>query len=207
MKRDFAQLYSELGLQPDCSLDELKHAYRRRVGQLHPDRPQAEHSPEAQAQLRDIIRLYTTAVRFHRRHGQLPGMPQVPVFRREWTPRPPAPPRSGVPAEPGVPTRTQRRATIVLVLILVSLFAWAAYAPPSEPDAHAGEGPSSLVAGPVYLGADEATVAAIQGRPTHVEGGRWYYGPSWIEFTSGRVSDWNSSTMRPLDTETATPAH
>ena len=38
MEVDFHSLYSELRVQPDCSLDDFKRAYRRRVAELHPDR-------------------------------------------------------------------------------------------------------------------------------------------------------------------------
>ena len=75
MKTDLTLLYSELGLRPDCSLAELQLAYRRRISQLHSDRMPAgmPPSPEQLATLRDLVSLYTTANRFHRRYGRLPG--------------------------------------------------------------------------------------------------------------------------------------
>ena len=74
MKPDLTLLYSQLGLKPDCSLEELQLAYRRRISELQPHRMEAgSQSPESSALLRNLIWLYTTARRFHRRYGRLPG--------------------------------------------------------------------------------------------------------------------------------------
>lgn len=73
MKADLTLLYSELGLRPNCSLEELQLAYRRRISELHPRRPGAKLPPQDSAYLCDLIGLYTTATRFHRRYGRLPG--------------------------------------------------------------------------------------------------------------------------------------
>lgn len=73
MKADLTLLYSELGLRPNCSLEELQLAYRRRISELHPRRPGATQAAQESAYLCDLIGLYTTATRFHRRYGRLPG--------------------------------------------------------------------------------------------------------------------------------------
>lgn len=74
MKPDLTMLYSELGLRPNCSLAELQLAYRRRISELQSDRAAGSvPAPEVTAVLRDLISLYTTASRFHRRYGRLPG--------------------------------------------------------------------------------------------------------------------------------------
>jgi hypothetical protein len=74
MESDFVQLYSWLGLRPDCTLDEFKRAYRRRVAELHPDRhPGAGNGFHAPMRLSELTSLYGTATRFHREHGRLPG--------------------------------------------------------------------------------------------------------------------------------------
>ena len=39
---DFLLLYKELRIKPGCGLGEFRQAYRRRVGELHPDRVQHE---------------------------------------------------------------------------------------------------------------------------------------------------------------------
>ena len=74
MKPDLTTLYSELGLQPNCSLEEFQLAYRRRISQLQPNRLAVDsQTPESAFLLRELIGLYTTANRFHRRYGRLPG--------------------------------------------------------------------------------------------------------------------------------------
>lgn len=73
MKADLTLLYSELGLRPNCSLEELQLAYRRRISELYPGRPGAKLQSQESAYLCDLIGLYTTATRFHRRYGRLPG--------------------------------------------------------------------------------------------------------------------------------------
>lgn len=75
MGLDFSQLYSLLGLEPGCSLDELKHAYRKRVAELHPDRRSAAGIGQdtGSRQLAALTPLYRSALRFHEEHGRLPG--------------------------------------------------------------------------------------------------------------------------------------
>lgn len=74
MKPDLTLLYSQLGLPPDCTLAELQLAYRRKISGLKRARAAGQsETPEAAAALRDLIALYTTATRFHRRYGRLPG--------------------------------------------------------------------------------------------------------------------------------------
>ena len=72
MDAEFDQLYAQLRLTPACSLDELHRAFRRAVSELHPDRAGSADG-EAQARLRELIRLHARATEFHRRHGRLPG--------------------------------------------------------------------------------------------------------------------------------------
>ena len=42
------------------------------------------------------------------------------------------------------------------------------------------------------------TVLELQGEPHEMQGQRWHYGPSWIEFRCGQVVDWYSSPLAPL---------
>ena len=73
-KTDFFLFYQQLGLRPDCSLPELKNAYRRRVAELHPDRQRPGRAdPEAAAHLQELTAAYNAAASFQRRYGRLPG--------------------------------------------------------------------------------------------------------------------------------------
>lgn len=74
MKPDFSLLYSQLDLPPDCSLEEFRSAYMRRIAELHPDRSGVEPTTvEAQATLRELVSTYVAVTRFHRRYGRMPG--------------------------------------------------------------------------------------------------------------------------------------
>jgi hypothetical protein len=74
MESDFSRLYAQLDLRPDCTLEDFKHAYRKRVAELHPDR-QGNGMPHESGtlSLSELTTLYATATRFHRLHGRLPG--------------------------------------------------------------------------------------------------------------------------------------
>lgn len=82
MKPDFSDLYFQLGLRPDCGLEDLKRAYHRRVARLHPDRPDAQSTTPTELPLADLMALYGAATRFHRRYGRLPGAPSKPSSAR-----------------------------------------------------------------------------------------------------------------------------
>lgn len=74
MKPDFSLVYSQLDLRPDCSLEEFRSAYMRRIAELHPDRSGREPATvEAQATLRELVSTYVAVTRFHRRYGRMPG--------------------------------------------------------------------------------------------------------------------------------------
>src|SRR5690606_24278724 len=96
---DFLALYQELGLRADCTLEEFRHAYRKRVGALHPDR--AGGAEDALQGLPRLNALYTRAMEFHRRHGRLPGAAQ-PVATAAGGPR--VPPRPAAPSAPSPPS-------------------------------------------------------------------------------------------------------
>jgi len=204
MQRDLTELYSELGLSADCSLDELKLAYRRRIAKLHPDH--APHPGDDGTPLAELARLYDSAMRFHRRHGRLPGgLAAHRPGERTSSRSPVAATPAGQSPPITAPGTAARLPVAVLVLPLVALLVlillsrdWLSPARAPEPDRPL---PPKLAAG-----MDEASALAIQGQPLLVRDGRWHYGPSWLQFERGRLVDWRSDPVFPLKTSTATPA-
>lgn len=227
---DFVALYQELELGPDCTLEQFKRAYRRRVARLHPD---LAGQPGDIARLQRLNRLYEAALAFQRQHGRLPGAPVPPVHGAGA--RTPAAGRSaavGGPAAgpagqaraprgtsvPGVagPASRLRYAIPIAVVVAAAALLWlrleddprrptetAAGAARTVPTAADGEVVTAT--GWIELGMEARRVLAIQGPPLNAYERRWDYGPSWIGFQCGKVVDWYSSPLRPLRVGSESP--
>jgi hypothetical protein len=206
---DFVSLYQALELDSGCTLEELRQAYRKRVGILHPDRREADL--EATGKLQRLNALYAAAMEFQRRHGRLPGALQSPV--------------TAAVSEPGISTATPHASAeesrkprksransglllAILAILLISL--WIAASPGSDentatpvmspiaeplPAAAQGRHPAARS---VELGVSAQQVREIHGEPISGWEQRWEYGPSWIAFHCGVVVDWYSSPLHPL---------
>jgi hypothetical protein len=213
-RTDFLAFYEQLGLRPDCSADELRVAYRRRVAELHPDR-RGGATPRDAAQLQELTATYAAASLFLRRHGRLPGAAHA---RLQELPRP-APGRASCPDDPAPRSGTLRPIALTLIALGTAVWLlWANSAPRPVPVAAVplpALAPTATEAGPaaspatpglrVELGMDADTVRVIEGRPLLGSAEHWDYGPSWIEFRDGRVSDWYSSPLHPLQVATRRP--
>jgi hypothetical protein len=224
---DFLRLYQELGIAPGASIEEIKLAYRRRVSELHPDRPgvQLSGADEAAARLQRITAYYNAALQFHRQHGRLPGtiVPPRTAAHFEGTA-----PMSGS----AVPASPSRSRALVLAAILVAIaIAWfvssnapeepaldtpvdveataPAKADTAIPDSDESDVPvrKSPSHGPFELdvGLTAEEVSRLEDAPVTHDDQRWDYGPSWIMFERGKVVDWYSSPLRPLRHATMHP--
>ena len=207
MDTDFLKLYRELGVMPGCTLPAFKQAYRRRVGEFHPDRTY-DGRGNASERLKELNLHYAAAMAFHRRLGRLPGtIPEPRSPRRPASPRRERPvaytlrPMHPISHEP--PNRWlllvfSLVAIIPLWTLLPSEDVGSAEAPGTEPGASGGS--TTSASGMLEPGMDATSVSALLGVPVINVGNedQWNYGPSWIRFECGEVVDWHNSVLRPL---------
>ncbi|HEV7489234.1 MAG TPA: J domain-containing protein [Rhodanobacteraceae bacterium] len=223
-KIEFLAFYELLGVRPDCNPETLKNAYRHRVAALHPDRRRDGSDPRSMDLLQELNVTYAAAMRFYRTHGRLPGT--IAHARvQPSAPRAPAP-RAATPRPRARVSRKAVVFALIGVGILAWLVATddtsnsapsatmigngvSAQSPLSSHDVphlplvndhssrtRAGSADASHTH--IEVGMDEDSVRAIEGPPFMTNGEHWDYGPSWIEFEHGHVSDWYSSPLRRL---------
>ncbi len=201
----FFALYEELGLNAGCSLEDLKHAYRRRASQLHPDRVGADTDMQ---RLQRLNVLYDSALEFHQTYGRLPGTRQLP------RPAAPSEPETVESATAHESATTQagrsRRWLLIGVCLMALLLYWlglgmrngnAPTLDPAGPGDQVAPGLFKPQAPALALGMDAALARSILGKPDEEGADRWDYGPSWVEFQCGKVVGWYSSPLRPLRVE------
>lgn len=202
---DFVALYEELGLDAECSMEDFKRAYRRRVSQLHPD-----HTGRGtdMPRLQRLNHMYETALEFHQSYGRLPGA---------TTPHPQTAARSRMAAAhacestdapendaPMAGFMYRRRYLLLLALFALLLYwlgAQRSGSPTLDPAGPGDEVAPGLLAPQaprLALGMDQAQARRILGEPDDEHAARWDYGPSWVEFQCGKVASWYSSPLRPL---------
>jgi hypothetical protein len=225
---DFSLLYDALGIRPGCSVDELRAAYRRVAAGLHPDAGGRGVDVE---KLQQINRIYHAATQFQRMHGRLPGE-RTPV-----QPPPAGTPARGTAAHgappcarggEGVGTHAlavapmagpgRRLRSLLLAGVLAAVVAGLLElhrdaAPGADrgqagADAAAPSDPAPADGGRrMVLGMAPAEVLVLSGPPLSAHDRRWDYGPSWVAFDCGAVSDWYSSPLRPIHRGPARPEH
>jgi hypothetical protein len=220
MNPDYSQLYRAFDLQPNCSLDAFRQAYRRYVASQHPDKASPDPDRDDPAlPLPELMALYDQAIRFHRRHGRLPGAATVVAAHLPgW----PATTPTAVVDPALIPTGTDRTLPsaargrrwglflLALAALLLAISNWETHSL-LAPAQQARLDAPALLPGPqnlpntLALGMDRATVLAIQGQPVRQRGDEWEYGPSWIRFERGQLSDWYSSPFYRLKTTTPVP--
>ena len=218
---DFGRLYRALEIDSGCTLATFKHAYRRRVAALHPDR--GHDAARATDQLKELNLAYTAALEFHRLHGRLPGLlpPGARGVACERDPSIPRPRTGQHREEPQVtsPRHWGKRALVAIavmsgVWMFVTAAPWtddavedAALGAHGDAWPDAGPHPAATPPPTLALGMHADTVRALEGEPygRDEDGGRWLYGPSWIRFECESVVDWYSSRLKPLRAATPHP--
>jgi hypothetical protein len=215
---DFLALYRELGIDPACSPEAFKRAYRRRVSELHPDRGGEDASGEEA--LKSLNLGYAAALEFLQVHGRFPGAPPVVVAprvpaqaSRPWTGAV-AGDTTGQPMAPAdpLPPRARRwlSLTLAVLAVLVAGMQLAGRDPaPSEattitrtqPDARPrvkAVVPATPAVLEIGMPARDALDALGAPTETGEDGRLWHYGPSWVRLACREVVDWYSSPLMPL---------
>jgi hypothetical protein len=228
-KLDFLAFYELIGVQPDCKPEMLRSAYRHCVSELHPDRQREGSDPRAIDLLQEVNATYVAAMRFYRRYGRLPGTVAHVRTQASWVHAPPvAPPRA-----PAHFSRKALVFALMGVGVLIWLAAnddTSSSAPaaaagnivharfpvsnhdasrlPLVTDRARGGTTDASPHEPqmrIEVGMDQDSVRALEGMPFMTSGDHWDYGPSWIDFEHGHVSDWYSSPLRRLHVGTPRP--
>jgi hypothetical protein len=206
---DFVALYDELGLDAECSLADFKQAYRRRVAQLHPDHP--DNSSDI-SRLQRLNRRYAAAIEFQRAHGRLPGaIRNAPAGIAGDAPSETYDTHAQEPAAMSGSAPYRRYVLLVALLGLV-LYGLSIQQPATTvPEAAQSTAtPRQDLHRPateklLAIGMEGNQVRKIQGEPFNSHEQRWEYGPSWILFDCGKVVDWYSSPLHPLQVPSPSP--
>jgi hypothetical protein len=181
--------YQTLGLTPEATFDEMKHAYRTLVKHWHPDRfaTDADQQRQALEHFYAITHAYTM-LRTYRVAVDLSSA------RGGWR-------RQGVRALAWVGRGT--RWLGLGVLIIIGYYAFQPTprqaVPPAPPTKLPG-GLAQSVSARVYVtvGSTYDAVRAIQGTPTWATDRIWEYGGSRLYFQAGRVIGWDIWPGSPL---------
>jgi hypothetical protein len=181
--------YETLGLTPDATGSEMKHAYKTLVKRWHPDRFAA--NPDQQRQALERFHTITQAYAMLRAHRAAADLSRPHACRWRWRVR--------------VPSWVGRGAWGLGIggLIVVGCYALQPtfrHAAPAAPPARLPGGLVQSVSPQAYItiGSTHDAVRAIQGTPTWATDRVWEYGGSRLYFKEGRVTGWDIWPGSPL---------
>lgn len=208
---DFFVLYRELGIEPDCTVDEFRLAYRRRVADLHPDRGGAS----GEDALKALNLRYAAALDFQRHYDRLPGASPAPVARvRPVVAKAPSGQLREDALSQAPEWRRPSKFVVYGIMLAVALLVWwlsrnGTGSPWFQGGIAVNERESaSSTAMALEQGMSPHEVLDMLGEPDSRESGdkHWVYGPSWVRFECSKVVDWHSSMLRPLRASRAGPS-
>ena len=224
---DYRNHYQSLEIEPGCAWKELKEAYRRAVKTWHPDRFIDENEKaEAEKRIKAINIAFDSLSGYFKDHGVLPlSSPKSSEKRPTDASTPANDQYMDTPGHTGwadIPAAQKRRLftfpRIMALLIVGGLFytIWAVLSddevtntpkPYSTSTARVDNGYTS---NPLLtdnkpkkyftVGSTLGEVYDAQGKPDRTEEGVWHYGESKVFFKDGKVTKWDESALKLLNT-------
>lgn len=221
MNTDYDRHYRVLGVEPGCSWEDLRSAYRRLVRAWHPDHRPAASDDHSYETIKEITQAFRRLSDYRRRYGALPPAARHSDSAARYTGPPdpaspaaeaaapvaPAPPRPRINAAgpSGVARYAVAGGTIAFgYLLLAGLLGdeWSSDVDPlfvanEQANVRAGS-PDQPAAFYFGVGSSTSDVYRLHGGPMEVSGDTWYYGASKVRFSDNRVIAWESDPSFPL---------
>lgn len=197
----YQHCYRVLRVAADCSPEELRLAYRRRVRSCHPDRMRDDATRDDE--FKEVVKAYRTLVAFLRRHGELPppwlvmasdaATANRAIDRRRTKAR--------ADAHAVLDDSRMRSAGRLTRFYAAVAGAFVLGVGTSALFGQAGERYDTGAAsdgGQLVIGMDPQSVVELHGVPNYTKGSVWFYGDSGVIFERGCVIGWEDRSPFPL---------
>lgn len=219
MNNPYLQHYQALEIQPGCSFEDLRYAYRRLVKEWHPDHFGHENRNlgHAESKIKDINKAFRSLSDYYKENGCLPISPEEATDLNNSSAflRP-----DNRQAKDRRPSHGKKASTfsvslrlmIVGAVLGVGYVAWKTQAQEQNAPANLATPVNSVPTDQYQLGSRQSReteehftvgstlgdVIAVQGAPTSIEGDVWHYGQSKVYMEKGAVAKWENDSDSPL---------
>mgnify|MGYP001579240134 FL=1 len=221
MNNHYLQHYQVLEIQPGCSFEDLRYAYRRLVKEWHPDHFTGgrENSDPgyAESKIKDINKAFRSLSDYYKKNGCLPISPEEAADLNKgsaflWMDNRQSKDRRPAQGKKASTFSVSLRLMIVGAVLGIGYVAWKTHMQeqigPSNQAAPANSVPteqyqlgsrqSRETEEHFTVGSTLGDVIAIQGAPTSIEGDVWLYGQSKVYMEKGAVTKWENDSESPL---------
>lgn len=227
MSTNYRCCYETMELQPGATWRDVRRSFKHLVQCWHPDKYEqdAEAKQVAEERLREINKAYLAFSEYYSQHGKMPLTAGSSTADWQFQKT------SGMDFvnthEVNKQARSRPRNIVGTKWLLVSLIfgilvfgvIWLRQTPGPVMELSKNKENSLIVKKaprrevkverglprdekePIRIGSSAEEVLEIEGEPLMKMERRWDYGPSFIEFRRGKVINWHSSVLRPLNVD------